>query len=52
MECTVIEENVIVNKGIILEGVIVKTSNIIGNGEDIAVIEAHTVVEPNYSGVN
>lgn len=51
MEGTVIEDNVIVNKGIVLEGVTVKASNVIGNGEEIAVIEAHAVVEPNYSGV-
>ena len=52
MEGTVIEDNVIVNKGIILENCIVKANNVIGNGEDIAVIEAYNVVEPNYSGVN
>ena len=51
MEGTVIEDNVIVNKGIVLEGVTVKANNVIGNGTDIAVIEAYTVVEPNYSGV-
>ena len=52
MEDTVIEDNVIVNKAIILEGTTVKANNIIGNGEDIAVIEAYKTVEPNYSGVN
>ncbi len=52
MEDTVIEDNVIANKSIILEGCVVKANNVIGNGEDIAVIEAYSVVEPNYSGVN
>ncbi len=52
MEGTSIEENVIVNKGIILEGCVIKANNVIGNGEDIAVIEAYNIVEPNYSGVN
>jgi glucose-1-phosphate adenylyltransferase len=52
MEGTVIEDNVIVNKSIILENCVVKANNVIGNGDDIAVIEANSVVEPNYSGVN
>ena len=51
MENTVIEGNVIVNKAIILEKCTIKENNIIGNGQDIAVIEANNVVEPNYKGV-
>ncbi|MBP5665040.1 MAG: glucose-1-phosphate adenylyltransferase [Clostridia bacterium] len=50
MEDTVIEGNVIVNKAIVLEGSHIKASNVIGNGDEIAVIEAHTVLEPNFSG--
>ena len=50
MEDTVIEGNVIVNKAIVLEGSHIKASNVIGDGNEIAVIEAHTVLEPNFSG--
>ena len=52
MENVTIESNVIVNKAIILEKSVIKASNVIGNGDDIAVIEANTIVEPNYGGVN
>ncbi|MBQ8164191.1 MAG: glucose-1-phosphate adenylyltransferase [Clostridia bacterium] len=51
MENVTIESNVIVNKAIILEKSVIKANNVIGNGDDIAVIEANTVVEPNYGGV-
>ena len=50
MEDCVIEGNVIVNKAIILEGSTVKASNVVGNGDKIAVIEAGSVVAPNFSG--
>jgi len=49
LEDVVVEDNVIVNKSIILEGTTIKANNIIGNGDDIAVIEAHSTVEPNYT---
>jgi len=52
MENVTIESNVIVNKAIILEKSVIKANNVIGNGDDIAVIEANMVVEPNYGGVN
>ena len=51
MENVTIESNVIINKAIILEKSVIKANNVIGNGEDIAVIEANSIVEPNYGGV-
>ena len=50
LEGVTIEENCIVNKSIILENCVIKANNIIGNGEDIAVIEANTTVEPHFGG--
>lgn len=50
MEGVKIEENVIVNKAIILENTVIKANNVIGNGEKIAVIEANQVVDSNFSG--
>ena len=41
----VIQENVIVNKSILLNHVCVKPNNVIGNGEDVVVIEDHKVLE-------
>ena len=41
----VIQENVIVNKSILLDHVCVKPNNVIGNGEDVVVIEDHKVLE-------
>ena len=52
MENVTIESNVIVNKAIILEKSVIKANNVIGNGDDIAVIEANMIIEPNYGGVN
>ncbi|MBR5279912.1 MAG: glucose-1-phosphate adenylyltransferase, partial [Clostridia bacterium] len=41
----VIQENVIVNKSILLDHVCVRPNNVIGNGEDVVVIEDHKVLE-------
>ncbi len=41
----VIQENVIVNKSILLDNVRVEPNNVIGNGEDVVVIEDHKVLE-------
>ncbi|MBP3392362.1 MAG: glucose-1-phosphate adenylyltransferase [Clostridia bacterium] len=41
----VIRENVIVNKSILLDNVRVEPNNVIGNGEDVVVIEDHKVLE-------
>lgn len=41
----VICENVIVNKSILLDNVRVEPNNVIGNGEDVVVIEDHKVLE-------
>ena len=41
----VISENVIVNKSILLDNVRVKPNNVIGNGEEVVVIEDHKVLE-------
>lgn len=45
MENTVIEDNAIISKSILLEGVHVKSHNAIGNGKDIAVIDSGITVE-------
>lgn len=50
MEDCVIEGNVIVNKGIVLEKTVVKSGNVIGDGDKIAVIEAGSVLMPNIRG--
>ena len=50
MEDCVIEGNVIVNKGIVLEKTVVKSGNVIGDGNKIAVIEADSVLMPNTRG--
>ena len=41
----VIQENVIVNKSILLDNVRVEPNNVIGNGQDVVVIEDHKVLE-------
>lgn len=41
----VIQENVIVNKSILLDHVRVEPNNVIGNGQDVVVIEDHKVLE-------
>ena len=41
----VISENVIVNKSILLDNVRVEPNNVIGNGNDVVVIEDHKVLE-------
>ncbi|MBP5731048.1 MAG: glucose-1-phosphate adenylyltransferase [Clostridia bacterium] len=44
MEDCVLEDNVIVNKSILLTGVTVKANNVVGNGADIAVIDEGRVL--------
>ena len=44
MENSVIEDNVIISKSIILENVKVEAHNAIGNGKDIAVIDSNKVI--------
>ena len=44
MEGCVLEDNVIVNKSILLTGVTVKANNVVGNGTDIAVIDEGRVL--------
>ena len=44
MEGCVLEDNVIVNKSILLTGVTVKANNVVGNGADIAVIDEGRVL--------
>lgn len=41
----VIQKNVIVNKSILLDNVRVEPNNVIGNGQDVVVIEDHKVLE-------
>ena len=41
----IIQENVIVNKSILLDHVRVEPNNVIGNGQDVVVIEDHKVLE-------
>lgn len=50
MENVKIEESVIINKAIILEGTTIKANTVIGNGDKIAVVEAYQTVESNSIG--
>lgn len=50
MEDCIIEENVIVNKSILLQNVHVKPNNVIGNGQDISVLDGGQVLHSQYHG--
>ncbi|MBE7057600.1 MAG: glucose-1-phosphate adenylyltransferase [Ruminococcaceae bacterium] len=45
MENSVIEDNVVVSKSIILENVKIESHNAIGNGKEVAVIETNKVIQ-------
>lgn len=50
MENCTIENQVIVNKSIVLENSLIKSNNIVGDGEEIVLVDANSIVEPNYYG--
>lgn len=47
MRNCVIEDNVMVNKSIILENVQIKSHNVVGNGREIAVIDSGRIISSN-----
>ena len=50
MSDCVIGRNVIVDKGILSPGVVVKPNTVVGNSKDIALIDENVVIESNYIG--
>ena len=48
MSGCVVEDQVIVNKAIILENSVIESNNVVGDGEQIVLVDAESHIKPNY----